>query len=553
MSISIFPHRRGDPPAFETTFALKQDDWNDYSFRTLYHLYHRDADQTQTLIGPVKILRRGQKKGDALQITAPFETLPENFCSVGTSLDYYQRLNEIPTTERDEILAALRDVVANPQLQDQFSSDTGWRTSLFRDDPNPEYFLADAEAIYSKNYSELIDLHGTLRFRPTNWNTPLELNFDAPDPLFFGIPLYRSRSRDSANLIPRRVIVLIGRNGSGKSTILSNIARVAFASTSDRMQSELQTIGTFEPSSVGFPRVIAISYSAFDNFAVPGLHPTERRQIATDIEKGGGRYVYVGLRDIVTELREDLENAGFLEQQDQRRSQQRSDLRVKTHLKPLQQLADEFSRFVQKIAENDDTELFELVLRSLLSDSSFGDAEGDALESLIGNDAGSAFLNWSTGHKIALHVVAALVATATRRSLVLFDEPEMHLHPPLIAALMHAVRLVLEKKDAFAIVATHSPVILQETLARHVRVIRRDGESFSVKSPNMETFGENVGVLTYDTFGLTAAATDFHHVLDLLIERFDNLEEINEVFTPGLSGQALAYVMAGLARKKRQE
>lgn len=552
MRISIFPHSPGDPPAFETTFALQQDNWNDYSFQTLYHLYHRSADQTQTLIGPVKILRRGQTKTDTFQITEPFETLPHNFCSVGTSLDYYQRLNEIQPTDRDEILAALRDVVANPELQDQFSSEAGWRISLFRDDPNPEYFLADAEAIYSKNFSELIDLHSMLRFQPTNWNTPLELNFDSPTPHFLRIPFHRATSRKSA-LIPRRVIVLVGRNGSGKSTLLSNVARVAFASTSDRMQPELQAIGTLEPSSIGFPRVIAISYSAFDNFAVPGLHPTERRQIATDIEKGGGRYVYVGLRDIVTELRESIENSDYLEQQDQRRKQQSSDLRVKTHLKPLQQLADEFSRFAQQIAANDDTELFEIALQSLLSDPSFGDAEGDALETLIGDDAGSAFLNWSTGHKIALHVVAALVATATRRSLVLFDEPEMHLHPPLIAALMHTVRLVLEKRDAFAIVATHSPVILQETLSRHVRVICRAGEAFSVRSPNLETFGENVGVLTYDTFGLTAAATDFHHVLDSLIEGFDNLEEINELFIPGLSGQSLAYVMTGLARKKRQK
>jgi predicted ATP-dependent endonuclease of OLD family len=187
-----------------------------------------------------------------------------------------------------------------------------------------------------------------------------------------------------------------------------------------------------------------------------------------------------------------------------------------------------------------------------LADPSFADIEGQERIALLGDDPRTAFLGWSTGHKIALHVVASLVAYATRRSLVLFDEPEMHLHPPMIAALMHAVRLVLEEKNAFAIVATHSPVILQETLARHVRIIRRIGDTFSVLAPNMETFGENVGVLTYDTFGLTASTTDFHHILDLLIAGFNNIEEINALFSPRLSGQALAYVMAGLARKGRQ-
>lgn len=552
MAVSIFPPKRGDVPPFATTFALQQDNWNDYSFKTLYHLYRRAADATQSLIGPVKILRRGQTKADGIQITSPFERLSPEFCSVGASLDYYQRLNEITLDERDEILSALRDVVANPMLQGVFSSEEGWRTSLFRDDPYPERFLADASAIYSKNLGGLPDLHAALSFLPAQWTAPLALDFDAPLPPFYFGPQRRLGPSGEETLLPRRVIVLIGRNGSGKSTLLSRIARVAFASTSDRIMPELQAIGAFEPVSIGFPRVIAISYSAFDNFIVPGLYETERRQIATDIEKGGGRYIYAGLRDIVREVRDDLDQAAQQAAPDARRVLQVQDRRATTHLKSLVQLADEFAHLVQQIAENGDDALFDAALASLLADPSFADIEGQARDALIGDDPRSAFLSWSTGHKIALHVVAALVAHATRRSLVLFDEPEMHLHPPLISALMHAVRLVLEEKNAFAIVATHSPVILQETLARHVRVIRRIGDTFSVLAPNLETFGENVGVLTYDTFGLTAATTDFHHVLDLLIQGFDSLDEINQLFTPRLNGQALAYVMAGLARKRRQ-
>ncbi|MBW6100166.1 ATP-binding protein [Escherichia coli] len=53
-----------------------------------------------------------------------------------------------------------------------------------------------------------------------------------------------------------------------------------------------------------------------------------------------------------------------------------------------------------------------------------------------------------------------------KRCLVLFDEPETHLHPPLLAVLMSALRIVLNEVDAFAIVATHSPVVVQETLSK---------------------------------------------------------------------------------------
>ena len=554
MTIYVFPPSRGGVGPFETPFALQQDNWNDYSFLTLYHLYHRQADSSSspTMIGSVKF-RRGQSASDGIQVTAPFEALTPDFCSVGTSLDYYQRLNEISSNDRDEILSALRDVVADPGLQAAFRNEEGWSVSLFRDNPDPDAFLADASAIHSSDYAALADLQLSLIFRPAQWAAPLALDFDAPSPSFYVGGRRRVGPSGQRVLLPRRIVVVIGRNGSGKSTLLSRIARVAFSSPSDRMRPEIQAIGAFEPPSVGFVRIIAISYSAFDNFIVPGLYETELEQIAADIEKGSGRYIYSGLRDIVAEVRDDLAAAtAKLALQDERAILGAEDRRTTTRLKSLVQLAEEFERLVRQIATNGDEALFDAALQPLLLDPSFVDLESGGRIELLGTDPRDAFLGWSTGHKIALHVVASLVAHATRKSLILFDEPEMHLHPPLIAALMHAVRIVLEEKNALAIVATHSPVVLQETLARHVRILRRVGDSFDVLMPEMETFGENVGVLTYDTFGLTAASTDFHHVLDLLIDGCSSIEEINEVFTPRLSGQALAYVMAGLARKGRK-
>ena len=185
----------------------------------------------------------------------------------------------------------------------------------------------------------------------------------------------------------------------------------------------------------------------------------------------------------------------------------------------------------------------------LLHDASFADVDGASLADLLGSSPREAFLSWSTGHKIALHTLASLVAHVDRKSLVLFDEPEMHLHPPLIAALMHAVRSVLTAKGATAIVATHSPVVLQETFARHVHVVRRHGNDFYVLTPDLETFGENVGTLTSGTFGLTSDSASFYQTLDRLVKAHADVDQINQLFSPGLSGQALAYVLAAFVRK----
>ena len=552
MTIKIFPPKRGGVSAFDTTFALQQDNWNDYSFQTLYHLYHQqEAGHEPTLIGPVKILKRGQTGSDRIQITEDFDQLANDFCSVGVTLDYYYRLNKISQGNRNQILEALRDVVYQPNLQDDFRNEEGWLTSLFRGNSNYQDYLIDAKAILTGNFGALPDIEQCITFHPKNWSSPLTLSFDTPEPTFYLGPRRQLGPSGHATLLPRRIIVVIGRNGSGKSTLLARMARVGFASPTDRARNEVKNIGTFDPASIGFIKIIAISYSPFDNFIVPGLYETELRQIANDIEKSSGRYVYAGIRDIVSELQDDLEAA-----QDQEYSEDEDamlvdeDRRKSTRLKSLAQLADEFQRLINQVSDNNNNLLLKAALEPILSELSVLDVESGHLDR-IRSEPRTAFFRMSTGYKLALHVVASLVAHTTRKSLVLFDEPELHLHPPLIAALMQSIRIILEEKDAFAVVATHSPVILQETMARHVRIIHRVVNDFSILTPSTETFGENVGALTYDSFGLKAETTDFHQYLDLLIQGFDNVDEINELFTKQLSGQALSYVMSGLARKTK--
>ena len=546
MTISIFSPRRSGVPQFATAFALNQDNWNDYSFHTLYHLYRRqtDTDSSPSMIGSVKILKRGQAESDGIQINRPFEALDSKYCSVGTSLDYYQRLNEISPDERTEILLALRDVVYQPELQAEFRDEEGWSISLFRDNPDFDEFLSDALAILTGDFTALADIDQPISFLPTNWSTPLELDFDAPEPLFpVGSPT------GHGPLLPRRINVVIGRNGSGKSTLLSRIAHVAFASPTDRSRPEIQNIGVMKPNTTGFIKIIAISYSPFDNFVVPGFFESDRRQIADDIKKGTGRYVYAGIRDIAAEALDKLDTEYPEDELVQTTVQDR---RTVTQLKSLDQLASEFERLIDQIQRNNDNLLLRLALKPLLSDASFADLQSKEPSDLLSLDVRNTFLSWSTGHKIVLHIVASLVAHTTRRSLVLFDEPEMHLHPPFIAALMRSFRIILERRNAFAVIATHSPVVLQETLARHVHIVRRTGSDFRILKSQRETFGENVGILTYDAFGLTGDATDFHEILDVLVEICDDVSEISELFNTRLSGQALSYVMAGLARKAKQ-
>ena len=123
------------------------------------------------------------------------------------------------------------------------------------------------------------------------------------------------------------------------------------------------------------------------------------------------------------------------------------------------------------------------------------------------------FEKLSSGHKIVALTVTRLVETVEECTLVLLDEPELHLHPPLLAAFMRALSDLLIDRNGVAIVATHSPVVLQEVPRSCAWIIRRSGREIAVDRPQIETFGENVGVLTSEVFGLEVSKSGFRQMI----------------------------------------
>jgi len=513
---------------YETPFVLEQDRGNDFGFRTLYHLHlSNSAEGKPALIGDVRILKRGQVPSGNLEIKVGlFEHLTEEFCSLGISLDYYEHLSALPADVRDMALTGLRDIVRFPDFAEGFREEPGWSTSLFRDMSEPS-FLELARVILDRNYSALPRLD-------------LERSFEMPgaSPFMFRFGLSKNRF---ATELPRRIAVLIGRNGVGKSTLLARFARIAHAAPQDRSSDLLSSLGRIRPDGIGFTRIIAINFSAFDSFQVPGVDPQERLQIASDIDSGTGRYIFCGVRDISQELRAEVETTpgGPAENRDRRE---------RTLLKTNSQMLEEFRRMVDSIKAGKRESLFTEVMTPLRTDVFFGNISDGKDDSLLNDSFRDTFTKCSTGHKIVLHVIASLVAYTQPKSIVLYDEPETYLHPPLLAALMHSIRIVLERQDAFAIIATHSPVVLQETLARHVQVIRREGNSITAEPPAIQTFGESIGTLTAEVFVLTTNVTDYHTVLERLSRRYADLDQIKEVFDGEISMQSTAYLMSLFAQ-----
>lgn len=546
MKFQVLPPRTSPNYVSEEEFALIQNTWNDYSFETQYSLVYLGPkdNRTHNLIGTVKILKKGQTSNDGLQLTKNFNHLSENFISVGQSLDYYERISALNETLRVQLLESLNDYVYHPELAKEFRLEDGWKTSLFRYFNENDNFLLTAKSLLNKNFDELQATDLKFSFQVAGWDR--EVNFD------YSLPVYAERVGGIAHPIPSRIISVIGRNGSGKSTLLARIARVAYGSIKDRQDGAFSSAGRIFPGDISFPRIITVSYSAFDSFRLPGLRPTvegeadERRQVVKDIRDGVGRFVFCGLRDVAAELDFLIDEESQLEP-----IAASSDKVNTTLLKPIEQLASEFHRTLLLVKNNNATHILDRALYCISGDSSFSSHQQPlTTNSLLENNPLKLFLTWSTGHKIVMHIIANLAAHTTQSSLILIDEPETHLHPPLLAALMHAIRMILATKKAFAIVATHSPVVLQESIVKHTLTIKREGQVTTSTQPLKETFGENIGILTGEIFGLNTRKTDFHAVLDQLIAQHGNLDVIEYFFQPhGLSMQARAYVVGELARR----
>ncbi|ATL92753.1 hypothetical protein CK911_08040 [Aeromonas sp. CU5] len=398
--------------------------------------------------------------------------------------------------------------------------------------------------LINKDYKSIPNLDLKLSFFNNGMERPVEFDFDAPTYGYF-----------NQSKLPCRMNVIVGQNGSGKSSILSKISRVAFSSSKERQSEALSTVGKITPIGIGFPKIIGISYSAFDSFQIPGVSIADKKQILSDMLSGRGRYVFCGIRDICHELREYIAN--FDEGNTFPDKEIIKDRVGNTKLKPIASMCEEISSLCKLITSKRRITFFKNTIKLLSQENSFKEIESQLLDAIKNETLEEIFFYCSTGHKFVIHSLMNIIAHAEKRSLILLDEPETHLHPPLLATFMTAIRITLDEFDSFCIVATHSPIVVQETLSQHVHIMKRYGNKIDFFSPDIETYGENLSIITNLVFSLSGDYTEFHKELDTIINNYIALNKSKDVntiidymdtlFNHGLSMQARSYVMSKIA------
>ncbi|QNK89825.1 ATP-binding protein [Sporosarcina sp. resist] len=499
---------------------LIRDNWNDFGYRTLFKMYFVDESKKQSEIGHVKIGTSTEEF--STNISTGIAKLNETHFSLGQGKDYYENLNRLGPDIRSSILVGMNDIANDLNIFDQVIQYEVTKSSLLR----------DIKVFTVKNQFHRI-AKGGVPLTPYQFSYHYSYN-DNEDSVVFEFQV------EPDSMPPTNIHALIGSNGVGKTTILNGMIDSLLNGSGtydedgsiieDEDKNNLFYDSLTLDSTDLFANMLFISFSAFDNTA----HFRDR----IDEEKGI-LYSYIGIKDSeITEQNEATNKDGSSE---------------KYISKTPETLINEFLHSIKIIEETSDLRKiheWRKAIEMLESDAifkSFGLKEIDLKEI---DELKQIFNELSSGHKIILLTITRLIEKVDEKSLVILDEPESHLHPPLLSAFIRALSNILISQNGVAIIATHSPVILQELPRSCISIIKRAGKNCSFYRPEIETFGENVGTLTREVFGLEVTYSGFHGLLEKLVEEGNNYEEILGKFNGELGIEARTILRSLLLYKE---
>lgn len=409
-------------------------------------------------------------------------------CSLSSMPEYYDRLAGIEPNIARDVLQTLRDAAYLRPVREQFQVEQCFKVSLLRDSAARE-LLDSAGARFGAAGQVVSQFSVSILLEHAA--APHTFQFDF----------------DPRNSVSRRTHAIVGLNGVGKTQVMARLAMLLSRFSRGAMQenrSTLQSADVLDPVPSIYV-VVAVSFSAFDEFE----RPTQRQGEQF-------KYSYCGLQSL------------------------------RGRLKSKEDLLAEIKMMISAEMTQEKRALLKRVLRNLV--------RVDDLDAFVDEPEAHAALyeRLSAGQRLALNCICHILAKIGPRTLILFDEPELHLHPQLLTGMISALAEILSDQDSFAIVATHSPLVVQQLPKECVHVIRRDRMLPMVLRPTFQTFGESISEITRFVFASTEADRDYRNTLDSLFTAAEgDIEVVRDWFDGQLSLNADIYLQSLRQRNGR--
>lgn len=451
--------------------CLIQEDWDDYGYKTLFKVLYRDKNYILHDLDYVHIGYFGMEPGFThVKMNSKFDHLKNHFFSLGSSEKYYEKLNKLDEQVKFDILVCLNDMAFNNKILDHFMEESVVKFSLLRGVTsttvrNQLHRISRGGAVltpYKFAYSSITSLNKT--------EIP-QFTID-----FSVVP-------DSNP--PTNIHVLIGKNGTGKTLLLQNMIKAIYSDNNCH-----GLIKHYENDSDGsineFANVLCVAFSPYDDFSSVAAINQENFQ-------------FIGL----DKHSSDLDNSicqKFLD-----------------YLLSCMGSIPKMERWKEAMNILEFDNMFELT--EIHSFSSIWRDDDSNAKTAAKNSIIEHFIKLSSGHKIILLIITACVAKLEEKTILFIDEPENHMHPPLLSAFIRALSYLLTDRNGLAIISTHSPVILQEVPRRCVWKLRRAGAIIIPERIETETFGSSISLLSAEVFGLEITNSGFHKLISQTIDQ----------------------------------
>lgn len=462
---------------------LTTDHWDDWSMaQTLFHAtYQNESDGifNQKVLGDIKIMTT-ENPITRRAIPKYFTKLSDSYCSVGQDLEFYKTLSELPKDIYYEVLDGLRDCATNESIANKFDDNSIFNESLLRFSEAEKAFKEAKKYFGGDTKEKKLAFAFKYKLEGAGGNHEVDLDFNV-------------------DVLPYRINAIVGKNATGKTKILTELA--------SHISGVKKNNENFSPRRPLFSKIIALSYSAFDELYKPfdDYHDMENT-LDSNEESELFSYKYCGLRN-------------------------------KEGLLSLQDLERNFFESFSTVSDRKRVEQWQEIMLNV-----FGEEHLELIMEVKDTPkAGKLVEQLSSGQSILLSTITDVIAHIEEDSLLLFDEPELHLHPNAIANFMRMYYEILEKFNSFSVISTHSPIILQEIPSKYIRVFSRFGNIPIIERPSLECFGENISSITNDVFEVREHESNYKTILKKLSQTMDK-DALIDLFEDELSFNALTYL-----------
>lgn len=212
MQIRFFIIGRKDGHVGSHTNAvyLRIDNWNDFSFVTMFDVYVYDENGEGHSLSSIKVGFVGQTTDVTTHSTLEkeFDELPAGYFSVATDVDFYRKLCINFSQEwRDSFLEKIRDVVKTPAILEIAKDEDVFQISHLRG--------VSINAIRDK-FSRVLEGDAPPTDFHFHFSLPASEKFAGYD-LEFNV--------NAGSLPSTNIHAIIGRNGVGKTTLLKSMVK----------------------------------------------------------------------------------------------------------------------------------------------------------------------------------------------------------------------------------------------------------------------------------------------------------------------------------------